>query len=148
MTTSAPATRTRTASPAPARPRASAVVKETWTAAERTAIRVELQREVAELTHEIDEASTAYDRVLRDGGEGAGDDQADAGSATFEREHEMSLAANSRELLAQAQRALQRLDAGRYGVCEMCGEPIGKARLQAFPKVTLCMACKQRETRR
>lgn len=148
MTTSSTATRSRPAPAKAARPRPSSTRKDTWTAGERQAIRVELEREVAELTHEIDEASNAYDRVLRDGGEGAGDDQADAGSATFEREHEMSLAANSRELLAQAQRALQRLDAGSYGVCEMCGSPIGKARLQAFPKVTLCMACKQREMRR
>jgi RNA polymerase-binding transcription factor len=33
-------------------------------------------------------------------------------------------------------------------VCGSCGQPIGKARLQAFPRATLCVACKQREERR
>ena len=78
----------------------------------------------------------------------AGDDQADAGAKTFEREHELALTHNARELLAQNERALARIEAGTYGVCESCGEPIGKARLQAFPRATLCVACKQREERR
>ena len=87
-------------------------------------------------------------RLQRDSGEGAGDDQADAGTKTFEREHEMSLAANSRDLLSQVERALQRLDDHTYGICESCGNPIGKGRLQAFPRATLCVSCKQREERR
>ena len=86
--------------------------------------------------------------MLRDSGDGAGDDQADAGTKTFEREHEMSLANNSREMLAQAKRALRRIEDGTYGICESCGNPIGKARLQAFPRATLCVSCKQKEERR
>ncbi len=78
----------------------------------------------------------------------AGDDQADAGAKTFEREHELALTQNARELLEQTERALARIDAGTYGVCESCGKPIGKARLQAFPRATLCVTCKQREERR
>ena len=93
-------------------------------------------------------AESMISDLLRDAGEGAGDDQADAGTKTFEREHEMSLAANSRDMLEQTSRALARIDAGTYGVCESCGNPIGKRRLQAFPRATLCMTCKQREERR
>ena len=78
----------------------------------------------------------------------AGDDQADAGAKTFQREHELALTENARELLALSERALERIDAGTYGVCESCGQPIGKARLQAFPRATLCVSCKQREERR
>ena len=48
----------------------------------------------------------------------------------------------------QTERALARIDEGTYGTCESCGEPIGKARLQAFPRAVLCVACKQREERR
>jgi len=58
------------------------------------------------------------------------------------------LANNSRDLLQQVERALARLDAGTYGACEHCGNAIPKARLQAFPRVTLCVSCKQREERR
>jgi DnaK suppressor protein len=112
------------------------------------AVRHALVAETAELRAEISEASAAYDRVLADGDQGTGDDSADAGSITFEREHELSLTANSRDLLAQNDRALERLDAGTYGLCEICGNPIGKERLKAFPKVTLCVTCKQRENRR
>ena len=60
----------------------------------------------------------------------------------------MSLANNSRELICQIERALARIEDGTYGGCENCGNPIGKARLQAFPRATLCVACKQREERR
>ena len=48
----------------------------------------------------------------------------------------------------QFERALERLDAGTYGLCEICGKPIGKARMQAFPRATLCVECKQKQERR
>ena len=60
----------------------------------------------------------------------------------------MSLANNARELLLQNERALVRLDGQSYGICERCGNPIGKLRLQAFPRATMCMSCKQLEERR
>lgn len=85
---------------------------------------------------------------MREGGEGAGHDQADVGSNTFERDHEMTLARNARENLTLVQAALTRIDDRTYGVCESCDQAIGKARLQAFPRATLCMECKQRTERR
>ena len=84
----------------------------------------------------------------RDGSDGAGRDPADVGSTNFERDQEMSLAANAREMLEQAQLALRLFDSGEYGTCESCGNPIGKDRLQVFPRATLCMDCKKREERR
>jgi DnaK suppressor protein len=86
--------------------------------------------------------------LLREGGEGAGHDQADVGSNTFERDHEMSMAKNAKDNLAMVREAIVRIDDGTYGVCESCGKPIGKMRLQAFPRATLCMECKQRQERR
>ena len=67
---------------------------------------------------------------------------------TFERDHEMSLANNARDMLTQTERALLRIEDGSYGICESCGQPIGKMRLMAFPRATLCLSCKQREERR
>jgi hypothetical protein len=52
------------------------------------------------------------------------------------------------EELGQTERALSRIDDGSYGVCESCGNPIGKMRAMAFPRATLCLTCKQREERR
>jgi DnaK suppressor protein len=80
--------------------------------------------------------------------DGAGDDQADAGTKTFEREQEISLANGILDRLTQVEHALDRLDSGTYGRCERCGNAIPKARLEAFPSVTLCVACKQIEERR
>ena len=119
-----------------------------WTKTELKAIGKELEEQARELSGEIDTAEVASESLKRDqSSEGSGD-EADAGTKTFEREHEMSLANNSRDLLVQVERALGRLAAGTYGRCENCGTPIPKARLQAFPRATLCVTCKQREERR
>ena len=122
--------------------------EERWTAAELQEVRADLEREMAELRAEIAQVEVELADRMRNTSDGAGDDQADTGAKTFEREHEMAVAYNARDLLAQNERATQRIDAGTYGVCEMCGNPIGKARLQAFPRATLCVTCKQREERR
>ena len=118
-----------------------------WTPAELRSVRSALNEEIVRLEEELVAAEEGLAGLIRDSGDGAGDDQADAGSKTFEREHEMSLANNAREMLLQVQHALARLDAGTYGICESCGKPIGKYRLQAFPRATLCLACKQVEER-
>jgi RNA polymerase-binding transcription factor len=117
-----------------------------WSEKELAAVRARLEREIGELALEI--AAAASQIAQGDASEGAGDDQADAGTKTYQREHEMALAHNSRDLLAQTERAVLRMDAGTYGICESCGKPIGKARLQAFPRATLCVTCKAREERR
>jgi DnaK suppressor protein len=122
--------------------------EERWTEAEITELRDQLATEAAELRAEIERAESDIAIRLGDAVIDAGDDQADVGAKAYEREHELALTYNARELLAQAQRALARIDAGTYGSCESCGEPIGKARLQAFPRATLCVSCKQREERR
>lgn len=120
--------------------------EERWTEAELTQVRTQLEAEMAALEAEIAAAETAI--AEGDVSEGAGDDQADTGAKTYAREHEMALTHNFRDLLIQNERAIERMDAGTYGICESCGKPIGKARLQAFPRATLCMPCKTREERR
>ncbi len=119
-----------------------------WTEAELAKVRKELEAEVAGLRADISKAESEIAERLGDAVGDAGDDQADAGAKTFQREHELALTQNARDLLAQNERGLARIDAGTYGVCESCGQPIGKARLQAFPRATLCVSCKQREERR
>ena len=119
-----------------------------WTPEELAQVRAELEREVAELRSEIADAEGGLTDRLRNSGDGAGDDQADTGSKTFERENELSVAANSQAMLLQAEHALARMEDGSYGGCERCGNPIGKMRLQAFPRATLCVSCKAREERR
>jgi len=119
-----------------------------WTEAELADVRDQLATEAAALRADINRAESDIASRLGDAVGDAGDDQADVGAKTFEREHELALTHNARELLAQNERAIARIEAGTYGTCESCGEAIGKARLQAFPRATLCVTCKQREERR
>lgn len=75
------------------------------------------------------------------------EDFADAGSFTFEREKELSIGNNIRDLLERVDLALGMIEHGTYGLCESCGNPIAKARLQALPYSTMCLTCKQQEER-
>lgn len=122
--------------------------EEPWTQAELDEVRAELVDEVSKHERRIAVAQAELDGLLREGADGAGRDPADVGSTNFERDQEMSLAQNARELLEQAERALSLFDKGEYGACEVCGQPIGKARLQVFPRATMCVTCKSREERR
>ncbi|WP_323139235.1 TraR/DksA family transcriptional regulator [Streptomyces sp. NBC_01551] len=119
-----------------------------WTPAEVAEARDELSSEVLRLRAELDASEQAIAGLMRDSGDGAGDDQADTGTKNITRESELALAANATQMLEQTERALERLEAGTYGLCENCGQPIGKARMQAFPRATLCVDCKQKQERR
>jgi DnaK suppressor protein len=71
------------------------------------------------------------------------DDEHDPEGATlaFERQHAAALLEAAREQVAAAEAALRRLDEGRYGVCERCGEPIGAERMAARPAAATCVRC-------
>ena len=64
---------------------------------------------------------------------------ADGGSDTFERAKELAILDRTDRQLADVHRALERLEAGTYGTCELCGRPIGATRLQARPAARLCL---------
>ena len=59
-----------------------------------------------------------------------------------ERERDLALSAQASAAVDEIDRALAKMDAGTYGVCERCGNPIPKARLKALPYAALCVACK------
>ncbi len=132
-------------------PRSALVVKEgegAWTKAELKEVIDELHEQRTHIGEIIEAQEEELSGLLRDSGDGAGQDQADMGATSFERDHELTVLNNERDKLAQIERALARIDDGSYGVCESCGNPIGKMRLMAFPRATLCLPCKQREERR
>jgi len=78
------------------------------------------------------------------------DDEHDPEGATlaFERQHAAALLEAAREQVAAAEAALRRLDEGRYGVCERCGQPIGAERLAARPAASTCVRCAGTDRRR
>jgi DnaK suppressor protein len=105
--------------------------------------RDELQRQASE----IEEASFGTPQSELTGEVAFDEEYADAGTATFERERDLSLTNNIRDLTEKIDRALERIDEGTYGVCERCGKPIEKARIKALPYATLCIKDKQAEER-
>ena len=147
----APATKAAQAKAAPAEPALGMPPvrpdEEPWTRAELLEVRREIERDIARGLADIRTAEEDLQGLIWDAGDGSGDDQADAGAKTYEREQEISLANISRDKLAQNRHALERLDNGSYGVCESCGLPIGKFRLQAAPRATLCRSCKEKTER-
>jgi RNA polymerase-binding protein DksA len=118
-------------------------------AADTDKIRAALSDRREELRVEYDQTMTEIADLQRDRlTDSAGDDQADTGTKTFEREQEISLANSILERINQVDRALDRLQDGTYGYCERCGNAIPIERLTAFPSATLCVTCKQLEERR
>ena len=73
------------------------------------------------------------------------EEYAASGTTTFERERDLSLSENVKDLLNRVNEALDRIENGTYGICEMCEEPIAEERLKALPYANLCIKCKQKE---
>ena len=69
-------------------------------------------------------------------------DPTDRASMESNRNSMLRMRDRERKLIFKIQEALERLEAGEYGICEVCGEEIGTARLQARPVTTLCIQCK------
>jgi DnaK suppressor protein len=67
--------------------------------------------------------------------------------ATIESDMDLNLHMKEREnkLIFKIKEALERIENGTYGVCEMCGEDITETRLKARPVTTVCIACKQNQ---
>jgi DnaK suppressor protein len=72
---------------------------------------------------------------------GVDDNFADSASATAERAEKLALIDQTRERLADIERALARVDDGSYGTCEQCGGEIAAPRLEARPMSVLCVDC-------
>ena len=78
---------------------------------------------------------------------GPGDHLADHATETYMRELDGGLGENADRLLAEIDAALDRIDAGTYGTCVVCGRPIDDDRLRAVPYATLCLDDKRAQER-
>ncbi len=149
------ATKAQRAAPAVSPAKTPAAVKPKprkppFTPKELAAIRENLIAHRAQLQREADELNAgSFDATQSEiSGEVAFDEEyADAGTFTFERERDLSLGNNIRDLVDRIDLALVKIQRGTYGVCERCGEPITKERLVALPYSVLCVKCKQIEER-
>ena len=125
--------------------------KTTHTKKEIEDLRQRLLDEQAELQDQlttIEETSFATSQSELSGEVSFDEENADAGTFTFERERDLSIENNVRDLLGKIDRALTRMAGGTYGVCSRCGKPIEKARLRALPYVDLCIKDAQAQSRR
>jgi RNA polymerase-binding transcription factor len=126
-------------------------VKSPYTKKELDDLRGRLEDERTHLQAQltaIQEATFATSQSDLSGEVSFDDENADAGTFTFERERDLSIENNVRDLLAKIDRALTRLADGSFGLCSRCGKPIEKARLKALPYVDLCIKDAQAQARR
>ena len=67
--------------------------------------------------------------------------------ATFESDMDLNIHMKEREnkLIFKIKEALERIENGTYGICDICGEAITETRLKARPVTTVCITCKQNQ---
>lgn len=103
-----------------------------------------LEDEKARLTGAVDflerENPGSLEEELGEIGSGGTDNHlGDTATATFDRELDQGLEEGAQQTLDEIEAALIRIEDGSYGVCEICGEPIGAERLSAIPWARLCI---------
>jgi len=69
---------------------------------------------------------------------------ADHGTDAMEREKSLFFGQREGDYLDYIVEALQRIDDGNFGICRVCGNEIGRARLEAVPTATQCIDCKSK----
>lgn len=114
------------------------------------ALKQQLLEERERLRQEIAELDADLSESLEDSSEESPYDQhmAETAAVTLDREIDLTLHDNVRAALAQIERALHKLENGSYGLCDLCGKPIGEGRLLIAPFATLCVDCKRVEERK
>lgn len=115
-----------------------------------TRLKAQLEKERDRLEAEVAQMEDQDRDLLSEAsGENAyRDHMADQGSATFERELDMTLEENLRVSLDEVRAALERIEAGNYGTCERCSAKIPVERMEAVPTATLCITCKAEDEHR
>ena len=103
--------------------------------------RAELRRELKALSNQ----ATGRDQLSRQAGSDNFDEAGgDAASETMQRNQDLAIIQNMRNMLASCEEALRRMADRTYGVCEICGRNIPKKRLDALPYATMCTECRAR----
>jgi DnaK suppressor protein len=110
-------------------------------------LRARLESERKRLTEEMEQLKTSM-RPADERREGSpfGKREEEA-TESYELERRLTLEKSIREQLASVEHALQKFEAGTYGLCDNCGKPIAPERLEALPQATLCLDCKARQAK-
>lgn len=92
----------------------------------------------------IDEAGKTVDEMNVMGKDNF-PDPVDRASMESDRSFDLRIRDRERKLIGKVNEALERIEAGTFGICEVCGEEIGEKRLEARPVTTYCIECKQEQ---
>lgn len=101
-------------------------------------MRTEYEGQASDLKAEAD--SLAQDR--EPGDVQFDEESGEGGTVAVDRERDLVLSAQAFAAIDEIDAAITRIENGRYGACERCGQPIPKLRLRALPYARLCVACK------
>ena len=113
----------------------------------RQTLVTERERVTAAIEHLHHESPGSLEESLGELASGPDQHLGDVATETFDRELDAGLEENAEHVLAAIDAALARIDAGTYGTCERCGNPISEERLDAIPYATLCIDCQRRAER-
>jgi DnaK suppressor protein len=105
-----------------------------------------LKAERERLLQELEQMQSSQEASERRAG-GPFGKRGEEASQVLELEKRLDLEKMLRKSLAEIDHALEKHDAGTYGLCDSCGKPIEPARLEALPQASLCLSCKARQTR-
>jgi len=101
-----------------------------------------LKKEKTELLQKIEQLR-AFDQPSAERKEGSPFGKREEGAdEASELETRLALERRLGESLDEVEHALQKYEAGTYGLCDSCGKPIEQARLEAIPQASFCLKCK------
>lgn len=106
-------------------------------------VRGRLESRRTEIERDLDQMAIEMKWIGQDQDDegGVSNHLAEEGSNVMEVERLSTISEDLRDVLAQVNGALHRIDLGTYGICQRCGQQIGAERLDAFPYVTYCITC-------
>ena len=110
-------------------------------------LRTRLEGERKHLTEELEQLKASV-RPVEERREGSpfGKREEEA-TETFELEKRLAIEKRIRDQLADVEHALHKFEEGTYGLCDICGQPIDPARLEALPQAGLCLSCKAKQAK-
>jgi RNA polymerase-binding protein DksA len=113
----------------------------------KTRLLQERERTVKAIAYLHEENRATTEDEARELSGGLDNHLADIATHTYDRELDSTLEETEEQHLSHIEGALNRIEAGTYGICTNCGRPIGVERLEAMPWVTLCIDCKRKAER-
>ena len=110
-------------------------------------LRSHLESEQKRLTDELEQLEASV-RPVNERREGSPFGKREEEAAeSYELEKRLALEKRIKDQMAEVRHALQKFEQGTYGLCDLCGQPIDPARLEALPQANLCVSCKSHQAK-